>query len=86
MATDLNNIGWNYNARGEYQLALKAYEDALRIFQQLGDVQWIERVQKHIDELKRKLDNEWVPKSYTSFPGGNYFIFNKLSQFMLDLK
>ncbi len=54
-ATDLVNIGRIYEKRSQYQIALEKYEAALQIFQQMGQAQYIEVIQKNINELRSKI-------------------------------
>ena len=51
-ATDLSNIGLIFETHGEKERALKYFEDALKIFTEIGEQKGIEQTKENIKRLK----------------------------------
>ncbi|MFX1327605.1 MAG: tetratricopeptide repeat protein [Promethearchaeota archaeon] len=56
IASDLYNIGRIWTIRGEYRKALQNFKDSLKILNQLNQEQYIEVIQKKINELREKIN------------------------------
>ncbi len=56
IASYLYNIGRIWAIRGEYRKALQIFKDSLKILNQLNQEQYIEVIQKKINELREKIN------------------------------
>ena len=50
----LNNIGFVYTSLDEFEEAINNYQQAIDLFNQLGQKQSVDFIQENIDKLKEK--------------------------------
>jgi len=53
-ASDFNNIGKIFEIQGQFKEAIKNYKQAIDLFNQLGQKQYVEFIQENIDKLREK--------------------------------